>query len=224
MEIKRCGSRPSGKGSAEYFTGLVRIDPLFDASNPPGRERRERDLRARRTNGMAYSSARPDADRHGMPWPDTTLGRSGRGNPARRRRLGSSGGEALARCKRDRRHDAHCHSRGAGWQGRRLARKGQRRAVHGIEAVEPDITLWIILLVITITMVQAPPRHGLGNRHGYIRRHRSGSDKSVYMFCTKAAMYYLQAAQKGYAPAQYDLAYLYEQGLGVKQDLRQAAL
>ncbi len=34
MEIKRSGSRPSGKGSAEYFTGAVRIDPLFDASNP----------------------------------------------------------------------------------------------------------------------------------------------------------------------------------------------
>lgn len=36
MEIKRCGSRPSGKGPAEYFTGTVRIDPLFDPSNPPG--------------------------------------------------------------------------------------------------------------------------------------------------------------------------------------------
>ena len=32
MDIKRCGSQPSGKGPAEYFTGTVRIDPLFDAS------------------------------------------------------------------------------------------------------------------------------------------------------------------------------------------------
>lgn len=32
MEIKRSGSQPSGKGSAEYFTGTVRVDPLF---NPP---------------------------------------------------------------------------------------------------------------------------------------------------------------------------------------------
>ena len=32
MEIKRSGSQPSGKGPAEYFTGTVRIDPLF---NPP---------------------------------------------------------------------------------------------------------------------------------------------------------------------------------------------
>jgi len=32
MEIKRSGSQPSGKGPAEWFTGTVRIDPLF---NPP---------------------------------------------------------------------------------------------------------------------------------------------------------------------------------------------
>ena len=32
MEIKRSGSQPSSKGSADYFTGTVRIDPLF---NPP---------------------------------------------------------------------------------------------------------------------------------------------------------------------------------------------
>jgi quercetin dioxygenase-like cupin family protein len=34
MEIKRSGSRPSGKGPAEYFTGTVRIDPLFEAPDP----------------------------------------------------------------------------------------------------------------------------------------------------------------------------------------------
>jgi len=34
MEIKRNGSRPSRQGPAEYFTGSVRIDPLFDASDP----------------------------------------------------------------------------------------------------------------------------------------------------------------------------------------------
>jgi hypothetical protein len=31
MDIKRSGSRPSGKGPAEYFTGAVRVDPLFEA-------------------------------------------------------------------------------------------------------------------------------------------------------------------------------------------------
>lgn len=34
MEIKRNGSRPSGTGPAEYFTGAVRVDPLFDAPDP----------------------------------------------------------------------------------------------------------------------------------------------------------------------------------------------
>ncbi|HYX56510.1 MAG TPA: cupin domain-containing protein [Nitrososphaeraceae archaeon] len=34
MNIKQSGSQPSTKGSAEYFTGTVRIDPLFQANNP----------------------------------------------------------------------------------------------------------------------------------------------------------------------------------------------
>src|SRR5215217_8199141 len=34
MEIKRAGSQPSGKGPADWFTGTVRIDPLFGANTP----------------------------------------------------------------------------------------------------------------------------------------------------------------------------------------------
>jgi quercetin dioxygenase-like cupin family protein len=34
MEIKRIGSVPSRKGPAEYFTGTVRVDPLFEAPDP----------------------------------------------------------------------------------------------------------------------------------------------------------------------------------------------
>jgi quercetin dioxygenase-like cupin family protein len=34
MEIKRNGSQPSGKGPADYFTGVVRVDPLFQAPDP----------------------------------------------------------------------------------------------------------------------------------------------------------------------------------------------
>jgi quercetin dioxygenase-like cupin family protein len=34
MEIKRSGSQPSAKGSAEWFTGTVRVDPLFQAADP----------------------------------------------------------------------------------------------------------------------------------------------------------------------------------------------
>jgi quercetin dioxygenase-like cupin family protein len=34
MEIKRSGSQPSAKGPADWFTGTVRVDPLFQARNP----------------------------------------------------------------------------------------------------------------------------------------------------------------------------------------------
>lgn len=34
MEIKRAGSRPSGKGPADWFTGVVRIDPVIQAPEP----------------------------------------------------------------------------------------------------------------------------------------------------------------------------------------------
>jgi quercetin dioxygenase-like cupin family protein len=34
MEISRNGTRPSAKGPTEYFTGSVRVDPLFEAVEP----------------------------------------------------------------------------------------------------------------------------------------------------------------------------------------------
>ncbi|GGJ42951.1 (R)-mandelonitrile lyase [Deinococcus roseus] len=34
MDIKRTGSRPSNKGPADWFTGQVRIDPLFQPVEP----------------------------------------------------------------------------------------------------------------------------------------------------------------------------------------------
>ena len=34
MEIKKVGSQPSAKGPADWFTGTVRIDPLFTAPDP----------------------------------------------------------------------------------------------------------------------------------------------------------------------------------------------
>jgi quercetin dioxygenase-like cupin family protein len=34
MEIKRVGSQPSNKGPTDWFTGAVRIDPLFQAPAP----------------------------------------------------------------------------------------------------------------------------------------------------------------------------------------------
>ena len=34
MEVKRSGSQPSGQGPADYFSGTVRVDPLFTAPEP----------------------------------------------------------------------------------------------------------------------------------------------------------------------------------------------
>ena len=34
MDIKRAGTQPSARGPEEWFTGTVRIDPLFQANDP----------------------------------------------------------------------------------------------------------------------------------------------------------------------------------------------
>ena len=34
MHITRSASRPSAKGPKEYFTGTVRLDPMFEAADP----------------------------------------------------------------------------------------------------------------------------------------------------------------------------------------------
>ena len=34
MEIRRAGSQPTGKGPSDWFTGRVRIDPLFPVTAP----------------------------------------------------------------------------------------------------------------------------------------------------------------------------------------------
>lgn len=34
MEIKKVGTQPSAKGPSDWFTGTVRIDPLFQAPDP----------------------------------------------------------------------------------------------------------------------------------------------------------------------------------------------
>jgi quercetin dioxygenase-like cupin family protein len=34
MQLRRSGSQPSAKGPADYFTGTVRVDPMFAATAP----------------------------------------------------------------------------------------------------------------------------------------------------------------------------------------------
>jgi quercetin dioxygenase-like cupin family protein len=68
MEIKRAGSQPSGKGPADWFTGTVRIDPLF---NPPEPAR----------VGMAHVTFEPGARTawHTHPLGQTLIVTAGRG-------------------------------------------------------------------------------------------------------------------------------------------------
>jgi len=60
MEIKRSGSQPSGKGSANYFTGMVRIDPLFNAQRRRARSAQASpSSRALALPGILIRSAKP---------------------------------------------------------------------------------------------------------------------------------------------------------------------
>ena len=54
MGIKRVGSQASTKGSSGYFTGTVRVDPLFQAPAPA------------RVSGAAVTFE-PAAERRGIP-------------------------------------------------------------------------------------------------------------------------------------------------------------
>lgn len=86
MEITLSGSQPSGKGPDEYFTGAVRIDPLFQAPGP-ARVLCQCYVRAWRPHSVAHPSARTDADRHVRLRMGTKRGRTKNGNSAGRRRL-----------------------------------------------------------------------------------------------------------------------------------------
>jgi hypothetical protein len=57
MEITRSGSEPCSKGPADWFTGAVRIDPLFQAPASGGRNWQRGDVRAENFCGIVGSSA-----------------------------------------------------------------------------------------------------------------------------------------------------------------------
>jgi hypothetical protein len=60
MQIMRSGSRPSAKGPTEYFTGAVRVDPMFQAGDPHACPAdMSRSSRARAARGTRIRWARP---------------------------------------------------------------------------------------------------------------------------------------------------------------------
>ena len=107
MEIKRAGSQPSTKGSPEWFTGTVRVDPLFQAPDPshvsgasvtfePGA----------RTAWHTHPLGQTLIITPGFGWAQRE-GVTYRGDPARRCRVVLAGREALAWSHTHDGHDSH---------------------------------------------------------------------------------------------------------------------
>ena len=93
MEIKREGSQPSGKGPADWFTGTVRIDPLFQAPDPALVQGASVTFEPGARTAWHTHPLGPDADRHrGL-----RLGRSAR--VARSRRSGPATWSGSRRAK-----------------------------------------------------------------------------------------------------------------------------
>jgi hypothetical protein len=76
MDIKRVGSQASGKGPAEWFTGTVRVDPLFQAPDPAFVQGASVTFRTGCADGMAHPSPGADFDCDRWLRLGTALGRS----------------------------------------------------------------------------------------------------------------------------------------------------
>ena len=133
MEIKRSGSQASPKarqtGSRARF-GSIRF---FRRRSRTG-QWRQRDVRARCSNCMAYTSPRADTDHHGRLRLGTASRRARRRDSSGRRGLVLARREALARRHANHSDDAHRHSGEKGWQGRRLDGARHRRAIPKINS------------------------------------------------------------------------------------------
>jgi len=130
MIVKRSGSQPSNQGSDRYFTGSVRVDPLFQPKEPSPGVRGLRHVRARCALRMAHPSpgSEPDRDRrHGL---GSGVERREAGDQAGRRGLDATGREALARRIRDERPDAHRDSGVPRRPERGMDGKGERRSIR----------------------------------------------------------------------------------------------
>ena len=134
MEIKRNGAQPSNKGPADWFTGTVRVDPLFQARDP-----------ARMSGASVTFEPGARTAWHTHPLGQTLIVTAGCGwvqcwgGPVEeirpgRRDLDRARREALARRQGDDGDDPHRHPGSAERQGRRLDGEGRRRPVPGFLA------------------------------------------------------------------------------------------
>ncbi len=132
MEIKRNGSQPSSKGPTEYFTGAVRIDPLFQAPDP-----------ARVTGVLVTFEPGARTAWHTHPLGQTLIVISGRGwtqcwgEPKEEIRPGDviwcpPRAQALAWSDAHDGNVTYRHPGGAEREGGRLDGTGQRRTIPGL--------------------------------------------------------------------------------------------
>jgi hypothetical protein len=128
MEIKRSGSQPSGKGPTDYFTGSVRIDPLFQAPDP---------ARVRGASVTFEPGARTAWHTH--PLGQTLIITAGCGWV---QRLVLPEREALARRYRNHRHDPYLPAGSPRRQGRRLDGKSFRRAIPAVTGAKRTPPHW----------------------------------------------------------------------------------
>lgn len=73
MDIKRIGSQPSTKGSTEYFTGTVRIDPLFQADDQTRAVGASVTFEPGARTAWHFPPVRADPDCDGWLWSSTEL-------------------------------------------------------------------------------------------------------------------------------------------------------
>ena len=129
MDINRSGSQASGKGPGDWFTGTVRIDPLFQAIAParaagnavtfePGARTAWHTHPLGQTLIVTAGCGR--VQREGGPVEDIRPGDVVRFEPGEKHWHGRG---------TDHRHDPHRHPGSAGRQGRRLDGARRRRAV-----------------------------------------------------------------------------------------------
>lgn len=77
MNITRIGTQPSAKVPAEWFTGTVRIDPLFQTHAPARAVGASVTFESGARTALAYSSVGTDAANHRWLRMGSALRRSG---------------------------------------------------------------------------------------------------------------------------------------------------
>src|SRR3954451_24959547 len=117
MELKRNGSQPSQKGPDEYFTGSVRIDSPFQATEP-GRAGGAIVIFEPGADRMAFPSTGADTDRRFRLRLGAERGLTESRNSTRRHSLVPAKRAELARRNANHLRDTRRHRRSARRQGR----------------------------------------------------------------------------------------------------------